>query len=242
MLFSKTAILFGVLPFSLAFDCTRSIAFDWPSEESTGGTGTGTETGSGGSGGSGGSSIASCSSQCNNDSGCILRCTGNQRRSECNAQELVGSSCNHGLVRKVKNRATYSCDDGSICYLSPNYTLVCVNLKTGDYTSELGTSGNMFTGVSTPSNEVTTTVVAGDTPVETDSVQSPSSATENSKTSSVISSSSSPAPTGLSTITSAGVDAATQTSATPISSTAGGERLSAGAVVGALGLIVGFVL
>ncbi|KAG4435302.1 hypothetical protein IFR05_009228 [Cadophora sp. M221] len=150
--------------------------------------------------------------------------------------------CNQGLIRKVKNRATYSCDDNSTCYFAPNDTLVCVNLETGDYTSELGSSGNMFTGESTPANEVTTTVVAGDTPVETDSVQSPSSATENSKTSSVIFPSSSPAPTGPSTFTSAGVDTATQTSATPTSSTAGAERLSAGAVVGALGLVVGFVL
>ena len=64
----------------------------------------------------------------------------------------------------------------------------------------------------------------------------------NSKASTVISSSSSPVPTKVSTVTSAGVDAVTQTSATPTQSTAGAGKLSTVTVVGALGLVVGFIL
>tara|TARA_R110002060_G_scaffold44854_3_gene56231 strand:+ start:51 stop:725 length:675 start_codon:yes stop_codon:yes gene_type:complete len=167
------------------------------------------------------------------------------------------------LIRKVKIRATYSCDEESTCYLHPDGLLVCVNLQTGeithpypstqsqraqnlhcsgDYTSELGVSGNAITGEFTPASAGTSSVAAEDTPIETGSAESSSSTTVNSKASTVISSSSSPVPTKVSTVTSAGVDAVTQTSATPTQSTAGAGKLSTGTVVGALGLVVGFIL
>lgn len=38
------------------------------------------------------------------------------------------------LIRKVKIRATYSCDEESTCYLHPDGLLVCVNLQTGEIT------------------------------------------------------------------------------------------------------------
>ncbi|KAG4422229.1 hypothetical protein IFR04_004609 [Cadophora malorum] len=177
----------------------------------------------------------------------------NQRRSECSAQGLAASDCNDNvfngdlkvtpeLIRKVKIRATYSCDEESTCYLHPDGLLVCVNLQTGDYTSELGVSGNAITGEFTPASAGTSSVAAEDTPIETVSAESSSSTTVNSKASTVISSSSSPVPTKVSTVTSAGVDAVTQTSATPTQSTAGAGKLSTGTVVGALGLVVGFIL
>lgn len=128
-------------------------------------------------------------------------------------------------------------------------------VSAGDYTDESGVSGNVDTGVYTDASgqvtiildtETATDLTGASTAVESSSVSR--TGTANAATATSIGSSASrtfgTTKAVSVTTTSAASTSGTTTSATVATTTskAGGEKLGAGSVVGALGLVVGLVL
>ncbi|RDW74952.1 hypothetical protein BP6252_06094 [Coleophoma cylindrospora] len=256
MLLSMTAVLFAVLPFSLAQSiCTTSNASTWPPVGSSSG---GSSSGGSSSGGSGDlaqacdlicAGDATCLKSCNsdpcaeqfpNDPTSLAACYKAQQLGDCNI--LGGSACD-GL--KTRASTTFTCSSSQTCYVYTDGSLFCLNESSGDYVDDVGGHGNVDTGVYTGPDGQKTTVLAG----ATATAKASAASTAKSAASKATSTASNKTAVASGTKTSATGASATAASATGTSSaaasttgTSGVEKLNAAPVLGALGLVAALVL
>ncbi|RDW85877.1 hypothetical protein BP5796_04202 [Coleophoma crateriformis] len=258
MLLSMTAVLLAVLPFSLAQStCTTSNAITWPPSSSSSGSG-GSSTGSGGSSAGSGDLAQACDLICAGDATCLKSCNSDpcaeqypndaaglaacykiQQQGDCNI--LGGSACG-----KLKTRAAtkFTCSSSQTCYVYTDGSLFCLNPSSGDYVDDVGGHGNVNTGVYTGPDGEKTTVLAGQTATAQESATSTAKSAGSKATSTASSKTAVASGTKTSTSTSATGTSTTGASAAAASTTgtSGVEKLNAGSVMGALGLVAALVL
>ena len=123
----KAAVVFAIIPFILATDCTVSDSSPWPFGDSSSGPSSGGDSGT-----------DECA-QFDKDPAQYQACEKNVLQGQCNS--VGGDDCpdssdssdgngDGGLIRRLEARGTLNCKSDETCYQYTNGSLVCYDMTT----------------------------------------------------------------------------------------------------------------
>ncbi|KAF7946149.1 hypothetical protein EAE96_009152 [Botrytis aclada] len=237
MFLSIITVLFVVSPFSLAASttCRTSNAISWAESGSTTGGTTNSSSGT--------SSSDPCAEFANNPQA-LQVCYEMQSQGECNA--VGGSACGGGddndeedLILRTSD--TLSCYSDQTCYEYTDGSLFCLNEETGEYSDDVGGSGNVYTGVYTgPDGSQTTVEGASATSSSTSSSSNSATDFDTRTTSSTAASTSSASSSGSRPVSATGSATSSASTAAPTANS-GARNVRSGSAMGVLGLIVALI-